>query len=210
VEKKLSKKINTKEVILKKQSFWTVALFLGISLVASVSGAAQWRRFGLWTDRSLGLTDEQLAKIQDIRLAFQEKIMPLRLEWQKAKVRLDSLEMKRAGGKELDSAYEALDRIEGDLEKAYQDHRSEVRGLLSEEQRQAFDRFGGLGLGAGFGAGPRWEMRRDGGRNYGRGWGMGMRSGYRPGWGRAMGPWYVRGWARGPGRGYSCPWFRWR
>jgi hypothetical protein len=197
-----------KEVNLKKRSIWTVALFLGVFLAASVSGSAQWRRFGPLSDRGLGLTDEQLAKIQDIRLAFQEKIGPLRLEWQKAQVKLDSLEMKGAGQKELDSAYEELDRMEADLKKAYQDHRSDVHHLLTEEQRAVFDRFGGFGMGRGMN--PMWGMRPGLGRGLGPGRGMGIRLGYGFGWDLGMGRGFGRSWGRGPGRGYFCPWFRWR
>lgn len=193
---------------MRKRSIWTVALFLGVFLAATVSSPAQWRRFGPRADRGLGLSDEQLAKIQEIRLGFQEKMMPLRLQWHKAHAKLDSLEMKGAGQKELDSANELLDRLERDIEKAYQDHRSEVRNLLTEEQRAIFDRFGGLGLGAGFGAGPRWETRQERGRDYGRGWGTGIMKGYRSGWEPGWGPGCGRGWGRGLGQGYLSPWFR--
>jgi len=183
---------------MKLRSARIVWLLLGLFTAITISGLAQWRRAGTWAYRDLNFTDEQLAKIQEVRLAFQEKIMPLRMQWQNAQLNLDSLTLKGAGQKDLDSALEALDRVEVEFEKAYQGHRSEVRNLLDEEQRILFDRFGGLGMGLGLGRGtnPRWGMGSGMGRGYGSGWGMGR--GFRSGWGRGL------------GRGYFCPWFRWR
>ena len=183
---------------MKRRSVWTVWLFLGVFMAVSVSGLAQWRRPGPWTDRGLNLTDEQLARIQEVRLAFQERIMPLRMEWQKAQLNLDSLAMKGTGQKELEAAHKALDGVEAELEKAYQDHWSEVRNLLNEEQRVLFDRYGGLGMGLGWGANSRWGIGRGMGRGFGADWGLRMERGFRSGWGRGL------------GRGYFCPWFHWR
>ncbi|MGB7297388.1 MAG: periplasmic heavy metal sensor [Candidatus Aminicenantales bacterium] len=194
---------------MKSKDVRIVWLFLGIFAAVTVSGLAQWRRPGSWSYQGLNLTDDQLAKIQEVRLAFQEGLMPLRLEWEKAQMNLDRLLSQGADQKQMDAAMAELDKVEIDLEKAYQEHWNEVRNLLDEEQRVVFDRFGGLGLGLGWGANPRWGMRSGWGRGFGPGWGMGMR-GYRPGWGQGMGPGYGRGWGPGLGRGYFCPWYRWR
>jgi len=197
---------------MKRTKVRFVWLFLGVFMAVSVSGLAQWGRPGPWTDPGLNLTDEQLVKIQEVRLAFQERIMPLRMQWQKAQLNLDSLALKGAGQKETDAAYEALDRVEVELEKAYQGHWDEVRNLLNEEQRILFDRFGGLGMGLGWGRGlnPRWGMGPGMGRGFGPAWGPGMGRGYRTSWGSGIGPGFGGGRARGFGRGYFCPWFRWR
>jgi hypothetical protein len=195
---------------MKRRNAKVVWLFLGVFMAVSVSGLAQWRRPGPWSNPGVTLTDEQLAKIQEVRLAFQEKIMPLRLDWQKAQVVLDSLEMKVAGEKELEAAYKVLDGLDIEIEKAYQDHWNEIRNVLTEEQRVLFDRYGGLGMGLGFGRGmnPKWGMRPGWGRGFGPGYGLNMRQGYRFGWARGMGMGNGRSW--GLGRGYFCPWFRWR
>jgi hypothetical protein len=196
---------------MKLKCVLTVWLFLGIFMAISLSGMAQWRRPGPWSSPGLNLTEEQLAGIQEVRLGFQEKIMPLRLKWQKAQVNLDSLEMKGADQKELEAAYKALDGFDIEIEKAYQDHWNEMRNLLNEEQQVLFDRYGGLGMGLGWGRGmnPRWGMRPGWGRGFGPGYGLGMRQGYRFGWDSGMGPWFS-GRGRGMGRGYFCPWLRWR
>jgi len=199
---------------MKKSRTRIVWLFLGLFVGISVSGMAQWRRPGPWTDPGLNLTDEQLAKIQEARLAFQERIMPLTMQWQRLQMNLDSLTWKKADQKQTNSAYEALDKVDAELEKAYQEHRNEVRNFLDEQQRIIFDRFGGLGMGPGWdlgwGMNPRWGMRQGPGRGFGPAWGPGMGRGFRGGWGFGMGPGFGGGWGRGMGRGYFCPWFRWR
>jgi hypothetical protein len=195
---------------MKKSRTRIVWLFLGLFVGISVSGMAQWRRPGPWTDPGLNLTDEQLAKIQEARLAFQERIMPLTMQWQRLQMNLDSLTWKKADQKQTNSAYEALDKVDAELEKAYQEHWNEVRNLLDERQRIIFDRFGGLGMGAGWGMNPRWRMRTRLGRGFGAAWGPGMGRGFRGGWGLNLGPGFGGGWGRGMGRGYFCPWFRWR
>jgi hypothetical protein len=163
---------------LRRRNFWSVLLFVGLLAAVAAAGQAQWRTPGYWTEGGLNLSDEQLARIQEKRLAFQEKIMPLRMRWEKAHLALDSLSRKGAPQKDLDSAYEALHGVEMEMDKAYQAHRNEVRGLLDEEQQVLFDRYGGLGMGPGRAGGmsPRWGMR--GGRG------------------------------RGMGRGFFCPWYR--
>ena len=189
----------------------TVWLFLGLFAALAVFGQAQWRRPGSWGYAGLNLTDEQLAKIEQLRLDFQESLIPLRMEWEKAQLNADRLFSQGVDQKQTDAALAKLDEIERNLEKAYQDHRNDVRNLLNEEQRVAFDRYGGLGLGLGWdrGTSPRWGMRPGWGRGSGPGRGLGMR-GYRPGWGPGRGTGYGRGRGPGMGRGYFCPWYRWR
>jgi hypothetical protein len=208
MEEALSKN-GMKEVIMKQRNIRSVWLFLGLFTATSVLGLAQWRRPGTWGYPGLNLSDEQLAKIQDLRLAFQEKIMPLRLEWEKARLNAERLLSQAADQEKIDAAWETLDGIDLKLEDAYEKHWTEVRGLLDEEQKAYFDRFGGLGLGHGWGRGvnPRLGLRPGFGRGFGPGWGM--RRGFRSGWAPGMGPGFD-GWRRGLGRGYFCPWFRWR
>jgi len=189
-----------------------VFLSLGLILAIAAAGEAQMNRPGAWSYPDLGLTDEQLDKIQEIRLAFQQEILPLRMNWQKMQLSLDALMQKGAGQSQIDAQIEALNKVEMELEKKYLEHRTQIRSLLTEEQRVIFDRFGGLGLGQGWGWGtnPRWGMRFGMGRGLGPAWGPGMGPGFRSAWGPGMRLGSGRGWGRGMGRGYFCPWFRWR
>jgi len=176
----------------------TTSLFLGCLAVLSVSSLAQWRQPGAWADPGFNLTDEQLAQLQEVRLAFQEKLMPLQMKWQRAQMKRSDLILRGAAEKEIDSAAAELNKIDAEIEKAYQAHWSDVRSLLDVKQRVLFDRFGGLGLGLGWGRG----LNPRGGIGYGRG------AGFAPGLGMGWG--FRSGWGRGMGRGYFCPWFRWR
>jgi hypothetical protein len=173
-----------------------IAAFLILAVAAAQSAEAQYRRTWMPGDPALGLTDEQYARIQEIRLKFQEETLSLQTRWRRICLELDELEWKGAERAAIDSKIAELEKAEAELDKKYLDHRNEIRSVLNEQQRAAFDRYGGLGLGQGWGAGmgPRWGMRWGGGRGYG--WGPGM--------GRGLG----RGWGPGLGRGYFCPWFR--
>ena len=182
---------------MKRRCFGTLWLFLGLLTVVTVPCLAQWPRAGAWTDFGADLTEAQLAKIQELRLAFREQLLPLEMRWEKAALLLDALTMKGGPQKEIDGAQSVLDGVDREIEKAYQAHKDEVRKLLNEEQKILFDRYGGLGIGprAG-GMNPGWRMRfRPGG-------------GFGPsrGWGRGRGASFGRG--VGLRRGYFCPWFR--
>jgi Spy/CpxP family protein refolding chaperone len=187
-----------------------VLLSLGLILAIAAAGEAQTRRPIEWSNPDLGLTDEQLAKIQEIRIAFQQEILPLRMNWQKIQLSLDTLMRKDADQSQIDARIEALSEVELELEKKYLDHRAQIRELLTQEQRVIFDRFGGLGLGWGWGTNPRWGMRFGMGRSFGSSRGLGMGRGFRSAWSPGMGLGFGRGLGRGMGRGYFCPWFRWR
>jgi len=174
------------------------SLFLGCLALLSVSGLAQRRQPGAWADPGFNLKDEQLAKLQEVRPAFQEKLMPLQLKWRRAQMKRSDLMLRGSAEKGIDSATAELNKIDAEIEKAYQAHWNDVRSLLDEKQRILFDRFGGLGLGFGWGRSmtPRWGME------YGPASGPGMSRGFGPGRGA--------GWGRGTGRGYCCSWIRWR
>jgi Spy/CpxP family protein refolding chaperone len=178
----------------------SVFLSLGLVFALAAAGQAQFRRLGAWSYPDIGLTDEQLDKVQEIRLAFQEEMLPLRMKWQKIQLSLDTLMRKDADQSRIDEQTKMLNEVDMEIEKKYLDHRTQIRDLLTEEQRVIFDRFGGLGLGRGWDWGPRpgWGMRPGLGRGFGPAWGSGMGRGFRSGWGGGL------------GRGYFCPWFRWR
>lgn len=195
---------------MKKRRFGTLWLFLGMLTAVSVPGLAQWPRARAWSDLGLDLTEEQLSKIQDLRLSFREQLLPLEMRWEKAALALDALTIKGAPQKEIEGASGVIEGVDREIEKAYQVHRNEVRNVLNEERKLLFDRHGGLGIGPGAGGmNPRWGMRFGPGGGFGPGPGWGRGRGARSGWGRGPGYGYG-GRGTGPGRGYFCPWFRWR
>ena len=88
----------------------------------------------------LKLTDEQRAKIQDLRLAHQKEMLPLRTELQKlqANMKLEITADKFNEGK--------VKSIQGEMSKLMNDigsktilHQRAIRDLLTPEQKKQFD-----------------------------------------------------------------------
>lgn len=187
-----------------------LALMLIFLLILAWPGKAQRGRFwGLWADQSLNLTEDQLAKIQDLRLEFQKAILPLRMEVQKHYLELRRMIRSSVSQAEIQAKMNQIDKLESELREKFITHQKQIRDLLTPEQKVLFDRWGGVGLGWG----------RMGGLGLGlglgraaRGYGRGL-SGYTPRLGRGL-PWGTRGgqrgaWLRGSrmGRGFWCPYF---
>jgi len=160
---------------------------------ASAQAPRPWRGFA----GTLDLTDEQLDRIDKIRLAFQEEILPLEMKWNRLDLELEALSRK---GQSLDAKLKELEALELERDKKWEAHHEKVRAVLTDGQKVLFDRYGGLGLSLGYGLGqgqgpaPRWGLRSGAGRGY-RGYGRSPR--------------YGRGFGPGMGRGYYCPWRRW-
>jgi Spy/CpxP family protein refolding chaperone len=144
------------------------------------------------------LTDEQRAKMQDLRLAHQKEMIPLRADLQKlhANMKLEITADKFSESK--------VKSIQGDLSKVMNEiasktilHQRAVRDLLTPEQRKQFDARilsgGMMGNGGGMQGGmmgPGKMMKRGGRMAPGRG--MGMHQGMQGMGGQMMG---------GPGMG---------
>jgi hypothetical protein len=187
-----------------KKGIMIFGILIAFVLISALPGQAQryWRQ-GARPGIGLDLTEEQLAKIQDMRLEFQKECLPLRTKLQSLYLELRSLSFKNTEQAKLDAKSAQIDELELELEKMFTTHQTQIRDLLTDEQKALFDQWGGLGLGMagmGFGMGQ--------GMGYGRGYGRGWNRGPRRDWGRGMG----RAWTRGPGmgRGYWCPWFQQR
>jgi Spy/CpxP family protein refolding chaperone len=163
-----------KEEIMNTKLRWLVFLSLGVLMVAQAA-QAQAGRSGKRFDPALKLTEEQSLKIREMRLAFREELLPLRMNMEKARLNLEGLILKNADRKQIDAKRDEIYALEKELDGKKLDHRSQIRGILTEEQRVIFDRSGGLGMGRGMGAGHNRQgrMRMNTGR-MGRGMGRGM------------------------------------
>jgi Spy/CpxP family protein refolding chaperone len=136
------------------------------------------------------LTDEQKTKIQDLRLAHQKEMMPLRADLQKLHA---SMKLEMTADKFNESKVKS---IQADISKVMNEiasktivHQRAVRDLLTPEQKKKFDEriLSGRMMGNGGGMqggmqGPGGPMQR-GGKKMGRG--MGMHQGM-PGMGAPM------------------------
>lgn len=207
-------------------------LFLILFLVIPVS--AQDRRGMTQPYGYIDLTSDQLTKIQELELAFQKDIFPLRTKLMTGYMELDNLHIQYADQKKIEIKLNELDRMESELDKKYMVYQQQIRSLLTDEQKVMFDRSGGLDMGAGRfgglggeygrGQGMRYgqagglvgEYGRGLGMRYGQAGGLGMRygrgvginSGFGRNWGRGRGP--TSGWNRSLGynRGFGRSWER--
>ncbi len=174
--------------------------------VAAAPAEAQYRRPARGYAGAVDLTEEQMDRIQEIRMAFQNEILPIETKLRKVELELDALSWK---GQSLDAKLAELDTLELELDKMWEEHQARIRSVLTDGQRRVFDRQGGLGLGLGWGPDDGMGLNPRMGARAGVGRGLGY--GYGPGVGRGYGRYsrYGRGYGRGLGRGYTCPWRRW-
>jgi len=146
---------------------WLVFLGLGIFMVAQ-SAQAQAGRQARRSDPALKLSEEQSLKLREMRLAFREELLPLRMNMEKARLNLEGLMLKNADRKQIDAARDEIYALQKQLDGKRLDHRAQIRGILTEEQRAAFDKTGVLGLGRGMGmrmgAGRQGRMAMNAGR----------------------------------------------
>ncbi len=157
--------------------------FLAITIPVLIFGlalplTAQGRRWNSQPAGALDLSDEQLVQIQELRIAFQKEILPLRNDIRIGYMELNQLHMQGAEQEKITAKDNALEKLEMELDKIHDSHQLQIRELLTDEQKVVFDEFGGLGMGIA----------------YGGGYGMGFRSGNAAAWGRG------RGMGRNPGR----------
>ena len=170
-------------------------------LLFSLPGSAQ-RYWRTQTPYDLNLTEEQLVKIQEVRLEFQKETLDLRTRFHSLYLELEMLYLKKAGQETIDAKIAQMNSIDLELEELFQTHLLNISGLLTKEQQVIYDRFGGLGLGQGQYGGMGLGYGRDMGvgRGAGRGRGIGL------GYGRGYGMGQRVGNSRVPGRGlYANP-----
>lgn len=86
------------------------------------------------------LTDEQLAKIQDLRLSHQKEVLPLRTELQKqhANLKLELIADKFNESK-VKSIQGEISKLMNDMASKMILHQRAVRDLLTPEQKKQFD-----------------------------------------------------------------------
>lgn len=148
-----------------KFAFILVALMLGTTTLF----AQGWRNAnrtarnyepGTCMNILLDLTEEQQAKMEEMRTTHQESMAELRV---KMRSTVDPIEKNE---------------IRGEMLKKVKAHRDEVRSLLSEDQQKKFD----VLQDAGFNRGGGFAYRQRGQRGQGNFGGCGNRRGFRGGW----------------------------
>lgn len=150
-----------------------------ITLVLAPSLLAQMGRSMMSSDQ-VRLTSEQMTKIKKMNLNYQKEIMPIRMKLQEKNLELTNLMADMADQKKIEAKIEEMSAIYSDLLKKSVEHRSNILGVLTEEQKEMFN--WNMGFGMGMSPGMMGMM----GRGMGMiGTGMGMMGGMMGG----MGPW---------------------
>lgn len=149
-----------------------------------------------------------MGKIQDLRLQFQKETISLRTELQTRYLEVRNLFYKGSGQDLIDAANNEINLLQKDLEARFQDHQNDIKAILTEDQRDLFERWGGLGLGVsnGMGYGFAGGYGRGFGRGRGAGFAIGRGAGMGLGWGMNMAAGINRG--VGFNRGWRCPGLR--
>lgn len=187
-------------------------------LTLAIPASAQGLRWQAQPYNFLDLTEEQMAAIEEQRLAFQKDILSLRTQLMAGYMELDNLYLQNAEQPKIDGKIAELDQMELEFDNQFEAHQQQISALLTDEQKVLFDRFGGLGMGpafgmgygAGYGRGAAWSGRRGMGMSpaYGMGYGRAPARGINRGVARA-GAWNARGFGRGMGYNFPRCW-RWR
>lgn len=178
--------------------FVFLAVFI-LSLVIPVTAQTQ-RRMTPYYDYP-DLTEEQLNRIQELRLAFHKDILALRTELMAGYMELDNLYVQNVDQKIIENKLNKLDQMEAELDEKFAAYQQQVRNQLSDEQQVQFDRFGGLGPGVDWAGDLGMDYGWGAGRGYDRGLGMGYGWNAGRGYDRGLGMGYGWGASRGYGRG---------
>ncbi len=151
---------------------------------------------------ALGITDEQIARLESLRIQHQQRMDDLRYRLDTSRRDLDLMSARGGDISALEARSRECDELYLQMRQEWMDHENARRAVFTDEQWREVSSMIGLGYGAGMGRG---YARPYAGRGYGRGYarpytGRGYGRGYaRPYAGRG----YGRGYARTPGRGYG-------
>ncbi|MCK4932939.1 MAG: hypothetical protein KAT01_12265, partial [Candidatus Aminicenantes bacterium] len=134
---------------MKKSS--TIFIVAVVLLMASaLPSLAQARRpLGMRPAYGLNLTEEQMERIEEMRLQFEKEILPLETELQTHYSELRLMYAKNQEQAKIDGKLFQIDKMEIELERRFEAHQMNIRNLLTDEQKMLFDQEGGFGMGLG-------------------------------------------------------------
>ncbi len=88
----------------------------------------------------MGLTDEQTAKIKEIKLSAKKEILPLKNELGEKKARLKTLSTAdKVNMNEINGVIDDITSLKGRMMKIKMKKHQDIRALLTDEQRVMFD-----------------------------------------------------------------------
>jgi hypothetical protein len=87
-----------------------------------------------------GLSKEQNEKIEHLNLEAEKKILPLRAEIKQKEAQLEALAITDAPAlKDMDALIDAISGLQAKIAKIHNATRLDIRKLLNDDQRTAFD-----------------------------------------------------------------------
>ncbi|MCE1187711.1 MAG: periplasmic heavy metal sensor [Ignavibacteria bacterium] len=115
-------------------------IFVLVLAVLMTSAFAQqgqgWGRGHGMMLRKLDLTKEQLAKIEDLRTAHQKNMIDLRADLKKLQIsKRDMLEKGNLDRKDFLALEEKITKAQGNIRLAMANHKMDVYGILTAEQK---------------------------------------------------------------------------
>ena len=131
-----------------------VTVLVGLALVLTLPVLAQKADPGASGKKCAisNLTPEQTAKIEKLKLEHQKALVTLQADLKAKHLELRQLMLEKADQKKLEAKIDEIAKVGADIQKKCLAHRTEVRGLLTDEQKKALDqKCAGMSCGAGMG-----------------------------------------------------------
>lgn len=171
----------------------TVLVVVALMMIGTNSFAQRGRNFEnrgdgfgrvAYCDRIPDLTEDQQAKIEDLRLGHLKEMNAYRNQMNELRAKKHTL-MTTDGSSlnEINSVIDQMTDVHNEMMKASAKHRKNVRGTLTEDQKVYFDSMPGHGrghgrAGRGYGncSGPGQGYGQGQGAGYGRGYGYGYKN----------------------------------
>lgn len=133
-----------------RRLFQIVVVMLGLTMGLASAQNAPHKGFGMKEDIQgkkpyhgemiPGLTEDQKAKIKDLRIAFMKEIQPIHNQMGELKAKQKSLtSVDKPDMKAINSNIDEITKLQNQLMKATVNHRMQVRNLLTDEQKLIFD-----------------------------------------------------------------------
>ena len=118
-------------------------LLLSLALLAQ-SGrgnrGGQWEDRGSWLDRALDLTEEQQAKMEDLRLQHQKEMIPLRSQVESLRSELNlAITADKFDKGKVEKIVNDMQKVRTQLQMSRVLHQQAVRELLTSEQRKKYN-----------------------------------------------------------------------
>lgn len=136
----------------------TICLIALVTMTAFSQASA--KKPGM-SERIPNLEEDQKIEMQNLRVAHKAKVAELKAEERVLKAELDQLSLVvKADMNKIYAKVDEVSAVQGDIVKARIRHQQEVRGLLTLEQRVAYDELIFAKKGKGKGKGQKKEDGR--------------------------------------------------